>query len=170
MISQPLIFQGLIAKVSGRHMILGKGSVLFRRLLILALFAVATAFLTGGCGTSPSGTGGSDATLTDLTAEQTNQLIQEKAGDPNFAILDVRTSTEFTAGHLSGATNLNYNSPNFRNDLEALDKNKAYLVYCGSGSRSASACAVMKDAGFKELYNLLSGLAAWRAQGYPVVQ
>ena len=46
-------------------------------------------------------------------------------------------------------------------DLEELDKNKNYYVYCRSGNRSAQACAIMNQLGFKNAYNLSGGILEW---------
>ena len=50
------------------------------------------------------------------------------------------------------------------NKLNELDKDKHYYVYCKSGGRSAQACAIMKQLGFKRTYNLLGGITSWRGE------
>ena len=74
--------------------------------------------------------------------------------------LDVRTREEYLSGHIHGARNLDVLSLDFVSRLDELDKNKTYLVYCRSGSRSANACAMMASRGF-EVYNLLGGVMYW---------
>ena len=44
-----------------------------------------------------------------------------------------------------------------------------YLVYCGSGTRSAKACDTMIKKHYVEVYNMLGGLTSWKTAGYPVV-
>ncbi|SDK30298.1 Rhodanese-related sulfurtransferase [Catalinimonas alkaloidigena] len=77
-------------------------------------------------------------------------------------VLDVRTSGEFSAGHLKGARNLDVTSAAFGSQLDKLDKNKPYLVYCQSGNRSGRACRLMHERGFTRLYNLRGGMLSWR--------
>ncbi|MEI6971932.1 MAG: rhodanese-like domain-containing protein [bacterium] len=87
-------------------------------------------------------------------------MIASRGNDPSFAILDVRTPDEFGTEHLRNAANIDFNSPHFAEQLGALDTEKAYLVYCGSGVRSAQAAAVMAGHGFTEIYDLKGGLTS----------
>ena len=86
-----------------------------------------------------------------------------KTGNP--VVLDVRTASEFAAGHLPGAINLDFRGRDFGKRLGALDTNKVYLVYCASGGRSAKACGDMGRRNFTKLYNLLGGFRAWEKAG-----
>ena len=83
-------------------------------------------------------------------------------------VLDVRTPAEFKAGHIAGAINIDYNSQEFGQKIAALDKDKAYLVHCAAGVRSARACKKLDELGFKQLYDLHPGFKAWEAAGKPV--
>jgi rhodanese-related sulfurtransferase len=56
---------------------------------------------------------------------------------------------------------IDYNSSDFEQQLDGLDKSKTYLVYCRSGNRSGKACHTMLDKGFKQVYNLDGGISAW---------
>ncbi|MDJ0339269.1 rhodanese-like domain-containing protein [Cryobacterium sp. PH31-O1] len=66
-------------------------------------------------------------------------------------IVDVRTPSEYAAGHLDGAVNIDVQSATFDVDLSALPADGEYVVYCASGNRSASAVARMTDLGFTGL-------------------
>jgi rhodanese-related sulfurtransferase len=52
-------------------------------------------------------------------------------------------------------------------DLEKF-KDKPVLVHCATGNRSQGAAKMLKDAGFKEVFNLQGGLGAWQQAGMPV--
>jgi len=80
----------------------------------------------------------------------------------NFVALDVRTSTEYGQEHIVDAINLDFYSADFQNELNALDKGKAYLVYCGSGGPNAQAMAMMESMGSVEVYNILGGMGAFK--------
>ena len=80
--------------------------------------------------------------------------------DSNAVLLDVRTPDEFNGGHIPNSINLDIMSFNFKNEIEQLDKNKTYFVYCRSGNRSGQACMMMSDLGLKA-YNLIGGIGAW---------
>ena len=106
----------------------------------------------------------------DISAKEAADLVEKNKDNPNFAIIDVRAASEYASGHLENAINLDYSSPSFKSELERLDKDKTYLVYCRSGARSQKAIEVMKELEFGEVYNLLGGITSWVAQGLPTVR
>jgi len=105
----------------------------------------------------------------DITVSQADSLITANSANPDFNILDVRTYNEYSDGHIQQAINKDLNSPAFDSQIDSLDKNDIYLVYCKSGSRSARAVDKMKGLGFNETYNMLGGFSAWIAAGYQAV-
>lgn len=97
-------------------------------------------------------------------------------------ILDVRTPTEFSAGHIEGATLVPVKEringllvpvpvEVFLEEVEKnnIDKCEKVLVYCKSGGRSSLASSILADAGYNKIYNMEGGIDAWIAQGYPIV-
>jgi rhodanese-related sulfurtransferase len=96
--------------------------------------------------------------------------MKNNRNNSDFLILDVRTPKEFKGEHILGAKNLNYYSNTFRDDLNKLDKNRRYLVYCRSGRRSGIALSLMKTLDFKEVYNVLGGIIAWKKDGLPLTR
>jgi rhodanese-related sulfurtransferase/thioredoxin-related protein len=90
------------------------------------------------------------------------------AADKQNVVLDVRTPGEFSAGHIPGAVNLDYNAPDFQAKAAALDKSKTYLVHCAVGGRSVRACEKLSRLDFPNLYNLPGGFKAWAKAGQPV--
>lgn len=76
-------------------------------------------------------------------------------------LLDVRTNQEFAQGRIQGATQLNFYDSNFRDELSKLDPSVPVFIYCRSGNRSGKAAKVMKELGFKAVYNLEGGIGAW---------
>ena len=88
--------------------------------------------------------------------------VNQLAADENAVILDVRTEDEFNDGYIENALNIDINKgQGFIYEIEELDKNKNYYVYCQAGMRSAKACAVMNELGIENTYNLLGGIGAW---------
>ena len=105
--------------------------------------------------------------VTDVSAQEAYALIQEKADDPNFKILDVRTPDEYNSGHVEGAINIDYDSDDFKEKLATLDRSGEYLVYCRSGNRSSSAVEVMEELEFTKIYHMAGGIIEWSAEGLP---
>jgi rhodanese-related sulfurtransferase len=109
----------------------------------------------------------------NITIQQAHDIINAVPADPRLVILDVRTPTEFSSGHIAGAANLDVNSDvnslTFTEDVNNLDKTKMYVVYCKAGTRSAKALNIMKNLGFREAYNMQGGIDGWKAAGFPTV-
>jgi rhodanese-related sulfurtransferase len=103
------------------------------------------------------------ATLLNITPEESLALITNNVGNTNFVILDVRTPTEFATGHIKSAININYYSTTFQDELAVLDRNKTYLVYCGSGMRSGNTLPIMCRLSFRTAYNMIIGYWAFSA-------
>ncbi|NMM37412.1 MAG: rhodanese-like domain-containing protein [Glaciimonas sp.] len=85
-------------------------------------------------------------------------------------ILDVREPDEFAAGHLRDAKNISQKIlPSKLGEIEKF-KSKPVIVVCATGTRSASATARLKKAGFSEAVSLDGGMTAWQAQSLPTVK
>ena len=63
---------------------------------------------------------------------------------------------------------IDFYSNTFEMELDKLDKNNSYLIYCRTGRRTGLTIDIMKDLGFFEVYNMLGGITQWIDQGYPV--
>jgi rhodanese-related sulfurtransferase len=75
-------------------------------------------------------------------------------------LLDVRTPREYAGGSIPGSLNIDFLSANFSQNVQQLDKNATYFVFCRSGNRSAQACKLMHQWGF-EVRNLSGGIGAF---------
>jgi rhodanese-related sulfurtransferase len=142
-----------------------------RLLVVLTVMAIT---LTVGCpGTQPDIT--ADITpieapaqiIADISTQDAYIMIGE---NPDLIIIDVRTPAEFDSGHIENAFNIDRNSEGFQEELDALDKDKTYLVYCKMGSRSADALDIMRQLGFMEVYNMLGGIDQWQADELPITE
>lgn len=102
----------------------------------------------------------------NVGVEEFDKLRTEK----NAVVLDVRTEKEFKSGHIPGAINLDFQSPDFQKKVAGLDKSKTYLVHCAGGVRSAKACTAMDTIALTNLVNLEPGFRAWEKAGKPVVK
>ncbi|MBI5915148.1 MAG: rhodanese-like domain-containing protein [Bacteroidetes bacterium] len=87
--------------------------------------------------------------------------FKAKMAEPGIVVLDVRTPEETAEGKIERAVEIDFESQNFEAEIDKLDKNKTYLVYCRSGGRSSQACKLMAGKGLKNIYNLTGGYLAW---------
>ncbi|BDZ71111.1 rhodanese-like domain-containing protein [Methanobacterium petrolearium] len=104
----------------------------------------------------------------DLDPSTAFEMIQKNKDNPNFILLDVRTPAEYDESHIEGSILVNYQSPDFSDKVQELDKNKTYLVYCRSGMRSAASVDIMMKIGFINVYNIVGGIMGWENRGLPV--
>lgn len=91
------------------------------------------------------------------------------AGDDEVVVLDIRTPEEYSAGIIDGAVNIDFYAADFSDQLDALDKDAHYVVYCRSGNRSDQAMGTFADLGFAEVTEIDGGIVNWYGSGLPVV-
>ncbi len=102
-----------------------------------------------------------------LTALQCDSLVQANETNPNFVILDVRTPSQWQPDHLAGSINRNYYDADFTQQLDALPRNKTYLIHCQSGGRSSGTFSKMQNLEFAEVYEMIGGISAWKSASLP---
>jgi phage shock protein E len=108
--------------------------------------------------------------LTIAASAQTNldidDFVKIYKSTPNSQLLDVRTPNEWSGGKLANSVCVDYLSESFSQGVAKFDKDKPVFVYCAVGGRSAKASKVLKDAGFKQIYNLKgAGYSQLKAKG-----
>lgn len=103
---------------------------------------------------------------TPCCAQETNpvQAISPAGYQAQFAdanaehlLIDVRTPEEFAGGHIEGAVNIPVEALASR--LSKIPDGQPVIVYCRSGSRSATASRILADAWLYE------HLRSWRPPG-----
>jgi rhodanese-related sulfurtransferase len=82
-------------------------------------------------------------------------------GTGNTMVVDVRDAPEVEkSGKIVGAVHVSRGMLEFRADPESsyhdknFSKDKAVILYCASGGRSALSGKILKDMGYSEVYNL----------------
>jgi rhodanese-related sulfurtransferase len=97
--------------------------------------------------------------MEDLSQEEWASRLEN---DENAVVLDVRTDAEVADGIIPNAIHIDiYKGQDFIDEIETLDKDKNYYVYCRSGKRSGQACSIMEQLGFENAYNLEGGILEW---------
>ncbi len=108
----------------------------------------------------------SSTVVTNVSSERFKAII---SSDNNGVILDLRTSEEITnKGYIKGAVQLDFLSKDAEKQIDKLDKNKTYYIYCAAGGRSGDAAEYMQSHGFKRVYNLQKGFSEWIQKGFPI--
>ncbi|MBI4125275.1 MAG: rhodanese-like domain-containing protein [Deltaproteobacteria bacterium] len=122
---------------------------------------------------------------TNITPREAYAKI-EKEG---FAYLDVRTEEEFNQGRAKGSVNIPIfiNTPegrglnaNFVKQVQAkFDPSTKLVIGCHAGGRSAKACQLLTEKGYKNIFNIDGGfggrvdpqtgetIKGWEEEGLP---
>ncbi len=86
--------------------------------------------------------------------------VRNRMNRADVLIVDVRDAAELASGgKLKGAVHVSRGMLEFRADPEspyhnpAFQKDKTVLVYCASGGRSALSGKLLKDFGYRSVYN-----------------
>ena len=116
--------------------------VLWGAVAIVAVVVIAMAFRPAGA-----------------KVENVDAAGVQSAIDAGAQIIDVRTAGEYQLGHIPGAVNVPVDQ--VPGAAESWDKNATYVVYCATGSRSASAVATMQSMGFLDIKHFAAGIQAW---------
>lgn len=74
-------------------------------------------------------------------------------------ILDVRTPSEYEAGSIEGAINIPLDE--LRDRLDELPRDEDIYLYCQIGLRGYMATRILKQNGFKKVFNLSGGYKLW---------
>lgn len=88
-----------------------------------------------------------------------------KSGD-DLQILDVRSPSEWSNGHIPGATHLFL--PEITEGTGDLKKSEPIVTYCASGYRASIAASLLKKQGFEDVRTIPGSWKAWKAQDLPI--
>lgn len=99
-----------------------------------------------------------------ITATELNKVNDQ------ILLIDVRTPGEFASGHIENSINIDYKADNFKELIGELDPNQEVYVYCKVGGRSGRSAKILRDMGFKNIYDLKGGIIAWEKEGFKTVK
>jgi len=135
-------------------------------IVILGVLVLAgTTFYLSGNNQSSLSDNKAEANFTHMTPAD----FQKAISSGEYKLIDIRTEEEFAAGHIKGASQVDfYQTEKFNSYLDSLDKNQKYLIYCRSGNRSGQALEIMKKKGFLNASDLAGGISTWIGAGLPI--
>ena len=169
-------------------------------ILLLSMLLLGGAALAGGCLDTKQPAEAETPSQESSVSEYLNQLVEElekeevKAitpeeayaimqNSPGYVIIDTRTPEEFANEHIEGAINIDYQSENFRDELNQLDKSNATFAYYKPYGRASRCCGTndtlkealdifqtFKGLEFKEAYFIDDGIIAWKLKGFPTTE
>ncbi|WP_054024785.1 sulfurtransferase TusA family protein [Bacillus sp. FJAT-28004] len=87
------------------------------------------------------------------------ELMKKLNSNESIMILDVRESAEYVFNRIPGAKSIPLGELEKR--MSELQSDQELHVVCRTGTRSDIACQMLKDKGFKLVYNVIPGMSAW---------
>lgn len=102
-----------------------------------------------------------------LNVHEAEELLKENS---DLVLLDIRKQGEYKKEHIANAIHADYFSKDFNMKLAGLDKDKPYVVYCKSGTRSDETVRRMNELGISQVHIIGGGFRAWRAAGKETVK
>jgi rhodanese-related sulfurtransferase len=87
-------------------------------------------------------------------------------GEPALTIVDVRDRNAFNATHIMGAVSIPINEL-VASAIANFELIRDIYVYGETNEQTAEAALNLRAAGYKNVAELLDGLAAWKAIDYP---
>jgi glyoxylase-like metal-dependent hydrolase (beta-lactamase superfamily II)/rhodanese-related sulfurtransferase len=103
---------------------------------------------------------GEKRSIEQVSVEMVDELL--KTGK-KIQFVDVRRPAEHANGHAPQTINLSLNR--LPDEYEKLDPTLPTYVICQGGYRSSLGASILENAGFKDLYNVTGGTAAWVKAG-----
>ena len=89
------------------------------------------------------------------------QKVQEMQEEGPVNVVDIRDENSYSMGHIPNSVSLN--EANVKEYIESTDKEKPLVVCCYHGNSSRGAAEYFSQQGFKEVYSMTGGFAAWPA-------
>ncbi len=102
---------------------------------------------------------GDDEAAAGISVISVEELAFRLQGDRRVALLDVRDPAEISIAGIAGAIAIPLAELAAR--IGELDPATAYVVTCHRGGRGLRACALLREAGFEQVWNLQGGVDAW---------
>jgi hydroxyacylglutathione hydrolase len=90
--------------------------------------------------------------------------LHDKLTQDDLFVLDVRDKEEYSEGHIPGAVNIYVGELEKR--LAEVPSDRPVVSVCSTGNRSGLGASILAHGGFKTVYNLIGGMAAWKEKGY----
>ncbi len=103
--------------------------------------------------------GGAIAAIGEITATELENFIEQ--GDAPL-IVDVRETWEFNAGHIRGSKHMPLSQ--FGRTYRELPQDAPVVFVCASGARSGDVVQFLYRLGYRQVYNLTGGMAAWLSE------
>lgn len=91
------------------------------------------------------------------------ETVEKRSAEEGMVIIDVRTRTEYSGGHITNSTNIPLGT--VKNHMDKLSKDQKYILICATGHRSRAAGAIFLKNGYHDVAHLKGGMRSWKRSG-----
>lgn len=141
--------------------------------ILIVMFASLFVFnKLGGKQTTDLNTNKTAKNTTEVVLKPFSEISEEEyklnlATSKDLVVIDIRTPEEIALGKITEETlEINFYKEDFKVEIEKLDRNKTYFIYCEHANRTKEAKTIMQDLGFKNAFDLKGGIVAWESELY----
>jgi hydroxyacylglutathione hydrolase len=99
--------------------------------------------------------------IRSISVSQASSLLQSGKA----TLIDVRSETEYRAGHIPQAVSLPMGT--LFKQLDQIPHSKQVIVQCGGGVRSQIVASMLQRVGYTNIRNMNGGMDAWKNAGLP---
>lgn len=99
--------------------------------------------------------------------EETIEVLASRISTESVLIVDVRERDEYADGHAKGCIFIPRGLLEQRVEELIPDKDRAIVLYCAGGTRSALATHALGNLGYTNVVSLIGGFSAWKSHGLP---
>lgn len=89
-------------------------------------------------------------------------------GDPPPTVIDVRPAEEYQQERMEGSINLPLAEVTAASPELPRDRDAVIVTVCNTGRQSLTGMVLLKSLGYRNVRNLMGGLAAWSSEGHPL--
>ena len=86
----------------------------------------------------------------------------------DLVVLDVREKGKWDEGHIKGARHIY--AGHIERRLDEIPTDRPIIVACNTGNHASLVASILRREGYREVYNLLGGMAAWQDAEYSLVK
>jgi glyoxylase-like metal-dependent hydrolase (beta-lactamase superfamily II)/rhodanese-related sulfurtransferase len=101
------------------------------------------------------------AHVDQLSMKELYEMSKSKSG---MVFVDVRSTREYEGPHIKGTINIPLHD--LRTRYKELDPDKPTVLICSTGHRSSTGASILKQQGFRQVFNVGGGMKGYSAAGY----
>lgn len=109
-----------------------------------------------------------DEAKTEITLLQTEEVKQKLDQQEELILIDCREAEEVQKGKIAQSVHIPRGVIEMTMAQHFSDRNKAIIIYCAGGGRSALAAQSLKKLGYTDVASMEGGFGIWQQSGFPV--